>query len=332
MAGVFVSDFTKKTLSQFGWTDKDGIPDELGEFLLKAKDRAQSSTRTDVLIDIDTMLPGDISEAQQMIAKQRVKDKRAKERADFDETTKNMKPEVAAAYAELLTIEEQAPEIIDDREATVVADNPFDSAAFETTPVVEDATTPQLAQELPAKEAPELPIVLPFCPRCGWDMRMKFDTEVSDEDKSDFLATTLGNTRFKKSYSLLGGNFNVTFRSLLADENVEIHKQLVRDHKNEEFENQEDWFLRLFEYRLACSVDTVTNKVGLPIAVMPTLDALQRENTAKHPMVELRKQMQNVLAQEITRRLVAAKCREFQRIIEALEAMTLDPSFWDGIG
>jgi hypothetical protein len=37
------------------------------------------------------------------------------------------------------------------------------------------------------------------------------------------------------------------------------------------------------------------------------------------------------LAAEVTRRLVATHLRKFQRLVEALEAMALEPSFWDGI-
>jgi hypothetical protein len=40
----------------------------------------------------------------------------------------------------------------------------------------------------------------------------------------------------------------------------------------------------------------------------------------------------NVLSQEVFKRLVGTHLREFQRLIEALEAMALEPSFWTGIG
>lgn len=328
MTDVFVSDFTKKTLAQFGWTDGTGIPDELGEFLLKAKDRGRSSTRNDVLIDIDTMLPEDIAEVQKMLAAQRVKDKRAKERAEFDETTKNMKPEVAAAYGELLAIEEQQPEIIDDREAVADSDNPFDSAAFETTPVDDTETPPEPAQTPPPDPAP---VVLPFCPRCGWDMRVKFDIEVSEEDKADFMATLLGNTRFRKTYELMGGHFNVTFRSLHADENLAIHRQLLEDEKAGTLVDQADWFSRLFEYRLACSLMRITDKKGKALQISDELSALTGDETGT-PMIKLWRQLKEALKQEVTMRLVGNKCREFQRLFEALEAMTLEPSFWVGIG
>ena len=327
MPDVYVSDFTKKTLMQFGWTEKDGVPDDIGEFLLKAKDRAAPSTRTDVLIDINTMLPEDIAAAQQLISKQRVKDQRERERAAFDETTKNMAPSVAAAYGELLEMEANAPAVIDDRDEAPAVDDEA-AAAFTTAPI-DDAEEPPPPV---VDDTPPPPVVLPFCPRCGWDMRVKFDVEVTDEDKSAFLATLLGESRFKKRHEFAGGHFNVTFRSLKADENNEIYRQVAIDEKNGETPAVGEWLLRMFEYRLACSLDLITDKAGKPLEMLPPLIEMMQQKHEEPPLKQLHKQMRTVLQQEVTRRLVSAKFKDFQRLYEALEAQALEPSFWDGIG
>lgn len=329
MAGLFMSDFTKKTLAQFGWTDQDGVPDNIGEFLLAAKDRAGPTTRTDVMIDIEKMLPEDVETARKMFAEQRAKDKQRKAEAEIEEKTKNMAPSVAEAYRKLLAAttppppapEEAKPEIVDDREAPV--------ATQEAAPPTDEPPAPKV------DNAPPLPpIILPFCPRCGWDMRMKYDIEITDQDKEAFVAILLGNSRFKKKYSFLGDKFVVTLRSLLADENLEIHRQLVLDHQAGELPGENEWFLRMFEYRLACSIESVYDGAGKPLAILPPLDEVKpADESAETSLVYMRKYVNTkVLAHEVTRRLVGQQFRRFQRLIESLEAMAIEPSFWEGIG
>lgn len=330
MANLFMSEFTKKTLAQFGWTEQDGVPDIIGEFLLAAKDRAEPTTRTDVMIDVEKMRPEDVERARQMIVEQRAKDKRRREQEALDAQTKNMAPSVAEAYKKMLmdTPEppaESKPEIVDDRETSV--DAPAQPVAEQDTPTGQPTDN---ALPLP-------PIVLPFCPRCGWDMRMKYDVEITDQDKESFVAILLGNSRFKKKYSFLGDKFVVTLRSLLADENLEIHRQLVLDHQAGELPGENEWFLRMFEYRLACSIESVYDGNGKPLAILPPLTEAELkpppDNPAETGLVYMRNYVNTkVLAHEVTRRLVGQQFRRFQRLIEALEAMAVEPSFWDGIG
>lgn len=337
MSDPVLSDFTKKTLAQFGWTEHDGIPDTLGEFLLAAKDRAAPTTRTDVMIDAEKMLPADIETARKMISDYQDAHKKKKAAIALDEKLKNMDPAAAQAYLKIMETKQQleeqnAPKVIDDREA-----------AAEEQPQAEQAAAPEASkpandeQPAPFSPPPLPPIILPFCPRCGWDMRMKYDVEVTDQDKEAFVAILLGNSRFKKKYSFLGDKFIVTIRSLLADENLEIHRQLVLDNQAGELPGENEWFLRMFEYRLACSIESVYDGDGKPMAILPPLDEVDHKPPPENPLetglVYMRKYVNTkVLAHEVTRRLVGQQFRRFQRLLEALEAMAVEPSFWDGIG
>lgn len=347
MSGLFLSDFTKKTLMQFGWKDGDEIPDAVGEFLLAAKDRAAPTTRTDVLIDVEKMLPEDVAAVQKMFADYKATKKEREEEAKFQEQIKSVDPALAASLIQMREAakaisankaakEQEAspsaplgPEIVDDREQVAATES-----AQKNEPAAPAGAEPQPE---PYSPPPPPPIVLPFCPRCGWDMRMKYDVEVTEEDKQSFIAILLGNARFKKKYEFLGGKFVVTLRSLLADENIAIHQQLVVDHKAGELPSENEWFLRMFEYRIACSLDSVYEGDGKPVAVLPPLGDLKHTPPADNPLetglVYLRKYVNTqVLAHEVTRRLVGQQFRRFQRLIEALEAMAVEPSFWDGIG
>lgn len=315
---AYASDFTKKTLAQFGWKDGDPIPADLGALLVKFKETAPPTTRTDVLLDAETLPEEQIEQAKKML--QNAKDflaKRDKKIAE-DKETENMAPSVAEAYKKLKA---EAPQIIDDRDQVSPEKEPTTASAAEPTPQ-------ESAQPVSVPDA--LPLAT-FCPRCGWDVRMKFDIVPTDRDKEDFLATLLGGTRFRKTYELFGGRVVVTFRSVLAEENKLIYKQLVLDQQNGLVNTEAEWFVQLMDYRLACALDTITDKNGKVISSVPELDmtAGTKEKTALVGQLDIINK--NVLAQEATRRLVGSHLRQFQRLTEAIEAMALEPSFWNGI-
>lgn len=307
--GVYASDFTKKTLAQFGWQEGDAIPAELGPFLMEVKESTPASNRTDVLVDKEKMTPEQIERAQSLLkqATELAQNKQKKEK--LEEVTKNMKPEVAAAYTKIMNSE---AEIIDDRNAEPAEEKP-------TTEEPKSAPEPE-----------QLPVTA-FCPRCGWDMRQKFEVVPTERDKEDFLATLLGGTRFRKRYELFGGRIVVTFRSVLAEENKLIYRQLVLDQQNGTVNTEAEWFVQLMDYRLACALDTIADKNGKIIASTPELDMAGSTKEKTTLVDQLDVINKNVLAQEATRRLVGMHLRQFQRLIEAIEAMAVEPSFWTGI-
>lgn len=321
----YVSEFTKKTLEQFGWKDGDAIPVELGELLVRLKDGVPASPRTDVLVDAASLPPEAIQQVREMlVAANKVAANRNKQLED-ERAVENMNPEVAALYQQLASA---GPEIVDDR--------PEDAAAE---PAAEPEAPAAKEPEAPVPDEPVSPpmVILPFCPRCGWDMRQKFDVEITEQVKQEFVAAILGGTRFQQRIELLGGKLNLTFRSLLADENKLVHRQLVLDQQDGEITTEAEWVLRMLEYRLACSLDQVTDQNGRPLHVVPpvleyphTPPTHKPLQTALVPLLEYINT--KILAHEVTRRLAAQQLRQFQRLVEALEAMALEPSFWNGIG
>lgn len=322
----YISDFTRKTLEQFGWKDKDPIPVDLSALLVKLKGAYPASARTDVLIDAAVLPEEAIQNIQVMLAvAKQVRANRDKEDA-LDAETAQMTPEAAALYRQL---SENGPTIVDDRND--VKETPAEAAPVEPVPA---QAAPAAATTEPA--APPM-IILPFCPRCGWDMRQKFDIEVTDLDKEDFLASVLGGTRFERRFSLMGGKVVLRFRSMLAEENRLVHRQLVLDQESKDVVTSSEWFLRLMEYRLACSLERVENGEGRVMQEVPTLAEMPHTPTEGQPLqtalVPLLDFVNNkVLAHEVTRRLAGQHFRQFQRLVEALEAMALEPSFWNGIG
>jgi len=320
-----VSDFVKKTLAQFGWKDGDPIPADLGPRLLQLKESLPPSSRIDVLIDAGALSPEHVIEVQQMLAAAKKVAAAQQRSAEIEAATSTMTPEVAALYKQLETTD---PEIVDDRQE--------EAAAGQATTAPEAPLEPPPAAQEPEPVLQAPMVILPFCPRCGWDMRQKFDTEVTDLDKEDFLASVLGGTRFYRRFDIFGGRMTLVFRSLLAEESKLIFRQLVVDQDAKAALTQEEWFLRLMEYRLAASLDRVLDKSGKELHVVVPLDEFPHAPPEDKPLetacvAQLAYVNHKVLAQEVLRRLAVTHLRQFQRVVEALEAMALEPSFWNGI-
>jgi hypothetical protein len=324
----YVSDFTKKTLEQFGWRNNDPIPADLGPFMLQVKDTLPPSKRVDVLIDKDVMKEEDVKKIEEMLKAAKDTAKTEADKAQLEKETENMSESVREMYEKLKG--GGGAEIIDDRE-TAAAATPEAPPA----PAAEEAPAP----EAPPTEAGIVPpmVILPFCPRCGWDMQQKYDVEVTDKDKEDFLATLLGGSRFRRDYELAGGKFTLRLRSMLADENFAVQRQLLLDQNDGLILSEAEWFLRMTEYRMACSLEAIYDGNKKPVVIAPELHEYKIEPNPDKPNQTALPAARDfvhskALAHEVTRRLAATHLRKFQRLVEAMEAMALEPSFWNGIG
>lgn len=317
-----VSDFTKKTLSQFGWKDGDAIPVDLGPMLVKLRETLPPSPRTDVLVDVDVLPTAAVEEIKQMLAAARVAAASAAKQRAADAAMENLNP-AARQLLRTLKDDDSTPQIIDDRAAATDAatesrvEEPSEQPAVSAAAADTTGTTPMA--------------VLPFCPRCGWDMRQRFEIVPTDLDKEDFLAAALGGTKFKRDYPMFGGKMVVMFNTILADENKMIHRQLVLDQESKRIVTEAEWFVQMLEYRMALSLVAIVDANGKPTAVIPALGELPAAG-GESPLIALTNYVNTkVLAHEVTRRLVGQHLRQFQRLVEALEAMALEPSFWNGI-
>lgn len=323
-SGQYVSEYTKKTLSQFDWQPGDPIPLNMSELLAEIYERTPKSTTPGLYLDSQKMTAADIAAVKTALTQAKAAVKQAEVKAGVDAATAGLGENTRALYEQLTA----QSEIIDDRAAGQA-------------PVVEE-TKPAADEEIKVAPPEPLPPVSEpcpaFCPRCSWNMQNEFNVQITDEDKENFVAITLGGERFKKTFSILNGKFKVQFRSLLAEENTQIHHQLLLDQKNDpsQFLSDTEWFLRLFEYRLGCSIESVTAD-GKQIALVPELDEItektelpnKTDNPEKSPIQRLRNYVVvQILKSEVVRRLVSNEFREFQRLCEALEAMAVEPNFW----
>lgn len=325
-----LSEFTKKTLEQFDWKAGDPIPADLGQLLISFKDGLPPSKNVDVLVDATQLTEEQMQQVKDMLAEAKVVAKEQRKRDAIQKTvaTAAIDPSAQAVYEKIMM---DKPEIIDDR-----AEAAKEPPPAEPVPPPEEVKAEVLEEK--EEEAPPVPQVIqvgePFCPRCGWDMKQKFEVIPTDKDKEDFLIATLGGQRFRKKYELFGGKVIVTFRSMLAEENKAIYRQLVLDQTAKKIATEAEWFVQMMDYRLACSLDEITSNTGKVVAALPEMQLVTpiAGEVENNPLVaQLKLINKDVLAQEVTRRLVGAHLRKFQRLIEALEAMALEPSFWQGI-
>lgn len=342
-AGQYVSEFTKKTLLQFDWQPGEPFPANLGDVLSEIKERTPPSQVPGLFVDIANMSADDIALVKAALTGAKTAIENAKRQQELDRKTVGLDESARQLYAKLTEpASAAATQIIDDRKTpapTLEPAEPPPSAAPAPEPVKEEE--PAINLKDPLTEEPE-PLVEkkdvppPFCPRCSWDTRREFDVEVTESDKEAFIAITLGNERFKKTFELMGGKYKVQFRSLLAEENTVIHHQLLIDQRDGHFLSDTEWFLRMFEYRLACSMAEVTID-GRLVASIPELETVsdktelpnKGDDPKKPAVVRLREYaLVGVLRNEVTRRLVGNQFRMFQRLCETLEAMALEPNFW----
>jgi hypothetical protein len=325
----YVSDFTRKTLEQFGWEVDDPIPVALGEMLLKFKETLPASARIDVLVDAALLPEESVQAIKEMLAQAKVVYAKKKEHNDQEAKLSNLNPAIRAQYESVL----RQLEIVDDRKEAAAA-TPAE-AEPQPTAAAQPAALPETPAPVVLPPEPPRPLILPFCPRCGWDMQQKFDVAITDRDKEDFLVTVLGGTRFRKKFELFGGRLVVTYRGMLAEENKLVYRQLVLDQQENRVATENEWFAQLMDYRLACSLESLSDANGKPIAIVPELDINFKQDKEQPLATPVAAQLEyvnkTVLAQEVTRRIVGLHLRQFQRLVEALEAMAVEPSFWDGI-
>ena len=310
----FVSESTAKTLAQFGWQDGDAIPAELGAKLLAMKEGIAKASDTTVLVAIADLSEEQINGVKEMLAEAKVVAKKKKEEAEKEERMAKMSPSVAKEYEKL----QAATKIVDDREK-----------------VAQEETAEQASAPAPDKNTPE-PVIGPlapplYCPRCGWDVHIPHDVKITDLDKEDFLVSVLGNKRFYKTYDLFGGRMVVRFRSVTADENAQIYRQIALDQQNGVIETRGEWVVKLLDYRMACALAQVTDRDGKILHAFPELPGAPTGKDQTNILSQYDLLAQTVLAQEATRRLLCLHLRDFCRLTEALEAMALDSNFWKGI-
>ena len=202
-------------------------------------------------------------------------------------------------------------------------------------------------QQQPAVEPlpPEEPVVSSgattthdTCQRCAWPLSMPFTTEPTVEDKQGFLAAIIGLSRFEKEYALLGDNLILRLRSLSSDETATLQNQLSAMVRAGQSIGDGEYWSNLMEFRLVMSVSRITVGGNViysapPVKEWDTANPQQADSEIHPtPLPRMRTYFyEKGVTQEPLRRIIGQTHQEFQRLVEALEAMTNNADFWTGI-
>lgn len=190
----------------------------------------------------------------------------------------------------------------------------------------------------PAKDPAPLPnghtsqtgteVPLKNCQHCGWDLAQPDEAVVTPEDKRVFVAAALGGKRFMKSYSLMDGAMDVTFRAPTSKEANLIIRQLFIDGKSGKITSPPEVFRKAQEYQLAIclqSIHSENNAIDLPPFDQHELD--QDENTTGLPEV-LDYVYSEAVAHESLRRILLALYSEFDGTLAKLESGATKQGFF----
>lgn len=173
-----------------------------------------------------------------------------------------------------------------------------------------------------------------LCPRCNWNMQHDFTAQATDEDRQSFFVAMLGLQRFTKMVPLMNSAITVTFRTLTAKESVLAFEQLSYDQQETPMTTAE-YYMALINYRMCMSIESVRASEKVILQVPPIFEIPYDPppgNTKITPLVELQKWITETgITQEPLRRAIGQQHRQFQRLVETLEAQTAEPSFWQGI-
>ena len=164
------------------------------------------------------------------------------------------------------------------------------------------------------------------CPRCGWNLDNDEVEMPTEEDKLEFMESILGDRRFCREVSLLGGRVCPTYRTVLVAEEdaITAHLNELMDRKT--VQNEAEWSLAYCRARLVTMLKSVsiegTRKKYKEIS----------EHAGATPLEKLRVALEEVpkgwtLA---VHGLLVQGMEATNAVYKALMSRAYDPNFWEG--
>lgn len=170
---------------------------------------------------------------------------------------------------------------------------------------------------------------LSHCQHCGWERTRPDPEEPTDTEKLAFVDAVVFNRHFTRTYSLLGGRIQVTFRTLTASEADLAFTQAAHDANAGNILHPGEYFRVITDYRLCLGLtryETPAGAVNLPASSDYQIGDLKPGNTVlKHIVPHV---YDKVLGSDSIRRAVAVSYERFCRLVEKLEGHADDPDFW----
>jgi hypothetical protein len=197
-----------------------------------------------------------------------------------------------------------------------------------------EPTSPPEPSPSPAGDA--VPTTPHFCPCCGWDGNRPYPEDPTPEDKFQFLLSCESGGRFRKTYDVLNGRSQLTFRTLSSEEADLCLKQAAYDAQDGQILNAGQYFQTMADYTLSLSLAGFKNKDrdlvlpelrGYDDSKLPPLGARETKLRRVVPYV-----YQKVLVTDSLRKVAGVVFARFSRLVELFEKRALDPNFWPRTG
>lgn len=164
------------------------------------------------------------------------------------------------------------------------------------------------------------PFAQTICPHCNWDLSQRDIPDPDEDTKLWYLQAILGNVSFEKTYRLMGGMVELTFRELSQPQNDWIFKQVGKEMKEREDSTVDQFIEQVRRYRLCMQLKEA--RVGEILYDIPN----QGDRPQLPELFELI--MQEVLKSVSLVNLATRKADEFNRLISKLEASADRENFW----
>jgi len=321
VARPFLLDETKKQLQAVGYIDGDPLPPNLAEKLTQMREEVASTRKAEVAAGI----------------------------ADLPNTMAGYKSPVMGPPVDITSLPQEKQNEIREWLQGFKADVETIQSAPQNTTEPRPASQPQpqapepAASETVATPGQQLEQLLPVnlqCKRCGWPTDQPFEVAPTEDDKSRFVISVLGGTSFQKEYELFAGKATLRLRSLTVAEVTAINMQLGYMVRNGIITGQLEYALHNMLFRTSLGVEFLGVGAVIIFQLPPEIVvAAIRKPTPEdaesvgHPtrLSTYMKEFTDALKTETTVRIVSSTYRNFQRLIELLEAMTDSENFWKGI-
>lgn len=153
------------------------------------------------------------------------------------------------------------------------------------------------------------------CPRCGLDLKEKYEIEPTSADIEEFLKCVISGSVYTKEYTVFGGKLKVKLRTRTGAEEAAIKKAITEYFKEAQGVSETEVFSELMSYSLAASLSSYAGQAyaSLPIENFRAA-AIERVGT-------LPSQIQAFLKTLL---------QQFNVLSDKLTSRAQDPSFWTG--
>lgn len=353
-AGVVkVTDHTRKQLEAVGWQEGDPLPGDLGERLQQMRQETLSDATplqdlpiaagwkpvSTSFVDITSLPPEKQSEIQEYLADYKSQMAQQQQAAEAEANLESAVPgalqgDARRAAMEHMRISEAALAARQESTGVVIDDRPAaeDLPPPSSPPLAEGSETAPDAEPLGAASFAEQPAAT-RCTRCSWPSDVPFEVTATSEDKRNFLMSVLGNTRFRKTYSLINGQVEVVFRSLLTSESLTLHEQLGEMVRSGRSAGPAEYMVNMSEFRLVLGTERVTSAAGTLYTGLEMSQWAAGAGVNTDIMSHFREQYYSDkgIKSEPLRRILGEAHEKFQRLVELLEVQASSSDFWKGI-